>query len=183
MSEESLLRHCSPTLAGIKTGNILTCAYADAAAMRDSLRRWNGRLGRKGLRVIPLRYRDGRALIYVYRPAQLARDLQQSETRRLLRQLGYLPTSADGYIMQLIGRLSDAQEFPHEIGLFIGYPPEDVRGFIHDRREGCKCVGCWKVYGDPQQAERLFAKYRKCTAVYCRQHANGRSVEQLTVAG
>lgn len=37
MSEESLLRHCSPTLAGIKTGNILTCAYADAAAMRDSL--------------------------------------------------------------------------------------------------------------------------------------------------
>ena len=28
MSEDLLIRHCSPTLAGIKTGNLFSCACA-----------------------------------------------------------------------------------------------------------------------------------------------------------
>ena len=52
-------------------------------------------------------------------------------------------------------RLGQAAEFPHEIGLFLGYPPEDVQGFLENRL--CKCVGCWKVYGDEQAAQNGFA--------------------------
>ena len=36
---------------------------------------------------------------------------------------------------RLIKRLNEDAEFPHEIGLFPGYPPEDVRGFIENRAE------------------------------------------------
>ena len=77
MSEEMLVRHCSPTLAGLKTGNMFTCAFENADNMREDLRRLNCTFRKKGLRIIPLRYRNNRALIYVYRPVKLSEDLSQ----------------------------------------------------------------------------------------------------------
>ena len=51
------------------------------------------------------------------------------------------------------------------------------------RAKGFRCVGCWKVYGDTEKAQKLFASYKKCTAVYTARHAKGTPVERLTVAG
>ena len=47
MSEEMILRHCSPTLAGLKTGNIITCEYESASVLYENMREWNRVLGRK----------------------------------------------------------------------------------------------------------------------------------------
>ena len=63
MSEELLVRHCSPTLAGMKTGNMFTCSFENEESMKGDVRKLNGLLGKKGLRVLPLRYRNNRALI------------------------------------------------------------------------------------------------------------------------
>lgn len=183
MSEDLLIRHCSPTLAGMKTGNLFTCAYTDASELRDAIRRWNKRLGKKGLRILPLRCQENRALVYVYRPARLSKDLQNGTACRLLRARGYGMETPQSCVIQLIKRLHTYEEFPHEIGLFLGYPPEDVRGFIEHNADDCKCVGCWKVYGDADAAQKLFAKYKKCTDIYCTQFAKGKSIERLTVAG
>lgn len=183
MSEELLVRHCSPTLAGMKTGSLFTCSYEGADEMRDALRRFNRMLGKKGLRLIPLRYRDRRALIYVYRPKKLFFDLQHATACELLRTRGYCTETPERCIVHLIKRLSEGEDFPHEIDCFLGYPPEDVCGFIENKAQGCKCVGCWKVYGDTKAAQMLFAKYRKCTEIYTEQFAKGKSIERLTVAG
>lgn len=183
MSEDMIVRHCSPTLAGLKTGSIFSCSFLNAEDMRNTLRRLNHLLGKKGLRVLPLRFKKNRALVYVYRPSRLSRDLQHATACRLLKERGYGMESPEHCVIELIKRLGESEEFPHEIGLFLGYPPEDVRGFIENRAGGCKCVGYWKVYGDAEAAQRLFAKYKKCTDVYCAKHATGRTIEQLTVAG
>lgn len=181
MPEELLLRHCSPTLAGLKTGSLFTCAYAGEEEMRAEVRAWNRRMVPKGLRVVPLRYRNGRGLIYLYRPGRLNRDLTDPVAAQLLAERGYPMEDGDRCVCRLMSRLREGEEFPHEIGLFLGYPPVDVHGFIHVGPKGCKCVGDWKVYGDEELAKRKFAQYRKCTAVYCDCHARGRTVEQLTV--
>ena len=182
MSEELIVRHCSPTLAGMKTGNIFTCPFRDIAEMRSSLRDWNRMLVKKGLRVLPLRFKNNRALVYVYRPTYLSRDLKDDIACRLLQERGYGMKTPEHCILHLMKRLGECDEFPHEIGLFLGCPPEDVCGFIENKAEDCKCVGCWKVYGDAEAAQKLFAKYKKCTTVYCDQYAKGKSVERLTVA-
>ena len=52
----------------------------------------------------------------------------------------------------LIRRLQDEAEFPHEIGLFLSYPPEDVQGFIDHHARDFKLSGLWKVYGDEAYA-------------------------------
>lgn len=183
MSEEMLVKHCSPTLAGMKTGNMFVCRYTSTSNMRDTVRFWNKTLSIKGIRVLPLRYNNGKALIYIYRPARLKNDLMDETACDILHSCGYAMETPERCIVQLIKRLADHDEFPHEIGLFLGYPPEDVCGFIENNANDCKCVGCWKVYGDAETAQKTFAKYKKCTSVYCKQYAKGKSIERLTVAG
>ena len=181
MSEEQLIRHCAPTLASIKTGNLFSCPFAARAQMNDDIRHLNARLMHKGLRVLPLRYCEGLGLIYVYRPEKLTRDLRDQTASALLRDCGYCCANPNRCIARLIERLREQDGFPHEIGLFLGYPPEDVYGFIHRPGEA-KCGGCWKVYGDVEGAKRTFARFKKCSAVYWKLWREGKSIERLTVA-
>lgn len=179
MSEKNLVQYCSPTLAGIKTGSLFSCAFGDEKSMRENLRVYNRMLRKKGLRLLPLKYRNGRALVYVYRPDMLSADLKNNSARELLRSFGYKTETPERCIIRLIERLSESGGFPHEIGLFLGYPPEDVSGFIKNKACGYKCAGCWKVYGDEEKAKLLFEKYKKCTAFYTARLAEGISVERL----
>ena len=183
MTDDYLVRHCAPTLAGIKTASLFTCPYEEKGRILDSIRRMNQRLRRKGLRVLPLRFSDKKALIYLYRPAKLTADLEDSTAAKILRQCGYPCNSCGNCVVRLVQRLREQEGFPHEIGLFLGYPPEDVCGFMEQGPECCKCTGCWKVYGDEEAAKKKFAQYKKCTQVYCDQRAKGKDIERLTVAG
>ena len=56
------------------------------------------------------------------------------------------------------------------------------KGFIDYRANNFKCTGPWKVYGDEGKARSLFAKYKKCTEIYCALWQSGSKLEQLAVA-
>ena len=72
----------------------------------------------------------------------------------------------DALLRNLKRRIAKSKDFPHEIGLFLGYPIEDVVGFIRYAGKGCKLSGLWKVYGDAEAASRLFDRLsRVCHAV------------------
>ena len=182
MSDEVLVRNCAPTLAGLKTGSLFNGRFSSKEAMVQELRVLNTKFASKGLRVIPLQCRAGKALLYLYRPACLKKDLNDREALDLLQALGYPCQAPDLCVMKLIKKLQSCSEFPHEIGLFLGYPPADVRGFMENKAENCKCVGTWKVYGDADAARKTFSKFKKCTGVYCRMLEKGSTVEQLAVA-
>lgn len=58
----------------------------------------------------------------------------------------------------IVRKLRRSEDFPHEIGLFLGYPLEDVAGFMELGPCSCKCTGCWKVYGNVEAAKKKFAQ-------------------------
>lgn len=179
MSEELIVRHCAPTLANLKTGSLFVCPITDRSSFFSSLRSLNELLVPKGLRALPLRIREYSALVYLYRPSRLKKDLEDPAAIKILQDHGY---SCYGKCLpRLIERVRASEEFPHEIGLFLGYPPEDVQGFLDHRP--CKCSGCWKVYGDENKAKKTFDLYKKCERVYCQQLARGIDIKRLTVAG
>ena len=182
MSEEILIRQGAPTLAGIKTGSLFPCPCENREDLLADIRRLNRLLVPKGLCLLPIRFLEGQALLYLYRPAELRRDLQDALASELLRQAGYANESCARCVAQLIRRFRESGEFPHEVGLFLGYPPEDVKGFIDHRANGFKCAGLWKVYGDEAKAQALFAKFKKCTDIYCALWQTGSKLEQLAVA-
>lgn len=180
MSEELFVRHCSPTLAGMKTANMFACPYASEEEMRRQLRELNQSFSEKDLRVIPLRYRNGKALLYLFRPERLKEDLCNGTACSVLKQQGYPCEKPICCLGQLVQRIQNSSDVPHEIGLFLGYPPEDVTGFMENRTPH-DCPGPWKVYGDVEQARRRFAQYKKCTESYCDRWANGCPLSRLAV--
>ena len=138
-------------------------------------------LKNKGLRALPLKSDNERSLIYVYRPERLNEDLKNEKAAGLLAGCGYSAKTGSACVACLRSRMMHSGSFPHEVGLFIGYPPEDVIGFIENRAAKSKCVGCWKVYGDVEKAEAAFRKFKKCTGIYCRKFAEGTGIEKLAV--
>ncbi len=180
MSDETVIRCCAPTLARLKTGSLFRCAFASREEMISAMLYLNRELGEKGVRAIPLKWQEGQCLIYLYRPRMLRRDLQDPAARRLLKECGYREGSCGECLSGLIRRLRDQKDFPHEIGLFLGYPPADVDGFMH-HRQACPLKGLWKVYEDEDGARLLFERYRRCTEEYLRQHARGCGLSRLCV--
>ena len=98
-----------------------------------------------------------------------------------LRDAGYDTRCCQRCIVGLINKLRQQDEFPHEIGLFLGYPPEDVQGFIDNKAQHYKLSGLWKVYGDVEKARKRFELYKKCDRIYYQQWSQGKEIEQLTV--
>ncbi|MBR1481570.1 MAG: DUF3793 family protein [Ruminococcus sp.] len=181
MSEDLIIKHCSPTLAGLKTANLFTCAYAHRQDVECFAREFNRRFSRKGVKMLPLDFGKSRALIYVFRPTRLQRDLSDAQAIAILKTMGYDSFDNRNCLNRLKSRVQGCPEFPHEIGLFLGYPPEDVRGFILHKGNCCKCCGCWKVYGNEEKAAREFAKYKKCTDIYYSKWLQGTSINKLVV--
>ena len=182
MSEEYVVRQCAPTLAGIKTGSLFPCPCPSSQELLQEIRRLNRRLSPKGLILLPVRYQRGQALLYLYRPDRLRRDLKNDLAAQVLAQAGYPCSGCEQCIVQLIRRLRQGGDFPHEIGLFLSYPPEDVKGFIDNRACNFKCAGLWKVYGDEALAREMFARFKKCTEIYCKLWQEGSTIDQLAVA-
>lgn len=137
----------------------------------------------KGVNVQALRVRKNRALLYVYRPKQLRLILEDPQARGMLERFGYRESdSVTDMVNRLAENVRNRETFPHEIGLFLGYPVEDVRGFIENKGLGAKMTGVWKVYADVESAARCFRRFRKCSQVYATKFREGYSLSRLTIA-
>ena len=105
MSDEVVIRHCSPTLAGLKTGSLFSYRYDSEDELRRDIRAMNRVLVPKGLRVLSLNCKQGRALIYLYRPSRLGRDLTAPVAAHLLEDRGYPWGDPDLCVVKLIQQL------------------------------------------------------------------------------
>lgn len=182
MLEASIIAHCAPTLAGIKTANLFSYRHTSIDSMKAELLEQNQKLNEKGVFVEILKADDTKALVYVYRKNMLDLDLQKEEAWKMLVNCGYSCQGTPDCLECLKNRLFRREDFPHEIGLFLGYPLQDVRGFIEQKGKNYKCSGLWKVYGDEKKTRELFQKIEKCSEVYRKLFADGCSISKLTVA-
>ena len=181
--EPSLIEHCAPTLASLKAGSLFSFISPCWKSLFAEAARLNAMMQAKGLSLRIVRASDDRALCYLYREEALSRTLNQSDAAAFLRSLGYESLRLPDALDTLCRRMACSQDFPHEVGVFLGYPLSDVLAFIEHKGRDCSCCGCWKAYGDACAAKRLFHKYDKCTQVYRRLYRAGRTLSQLTVPG
>ena len=180
--ERYLVENCSPTLASLKTGNLFSYKYSSLEEVESYVRFWNRCMEEKGVSVCILKIRKQTALIYVFRRSMLERDMKRPGVAELLEKCGYTSGNVDDAIRHLQKRLDNEEDFPHEIGLFLGYPIGDVIGFVENEGRNSLCCGCWKVYCNECEALRTFRRFKECTEAYTRLWSQGKSVLQLTVA-
>jgi hypothetical protein len=89
--------------------------------------------------------------------------LKQPEVRRLLIDAGYENMELM-YILTEFSRrygryMKQRSNFPHEMGLLLGYPVEDVAGFIEYKGKKSLCTGYWKVYHNVEEKQRIFESF------------------------
>ena len=120
-------------------------------------------------------------IVYMYRENQLNRTLSDKDCRQFLKRIGYEKTDLSGLLAQLTHRLQTQPEFPHEIGVFLGYPLRDVIGFIENHGRNFTCCGLWKSYGDPEEIQVCFDCYHRCIHTYVKLFEQGTPIEKLAV--
>lgn len=178
--EALLAYHCAPTFRGLKAASLVAFPFEKRAALYGFLAGSVKDLARSGIAIRRLLAAPDRILVLFYRPAALAQRLCSKEAAHILGRYGYPKTSALGpKLSHLAERLRREADFPHEIGLFLGYPPWDVDGFIAHRGRDFLCCGCWKVYEKERAARAAFARYRACTDAFCQDLRQGVPLTEL----
>ena len=173
--EMALAYHAAPTLMGIKCGSLLSlsCEEYDLSGLAELM---GNQLAERGLRIMLIPVSEKRQLVYIYSGEMLKKRLRCRAVRRFLSGYGYgIDMTAEQCLDRLSERLSE-DGFPHEIGIFLDYPLEDVKGFIDNCGQNCKLCGVWKVYGDVERARRIFAQYHRYCTELCAQLEQGKKL-------
>lgn len=209
--EQFLAEHCAPTLLSQKCGSLISLSsrrFPDLSFLAD----YGPALSQRGISYRILWQSSERTLFFLYRSPKLLSVLRSPEAQAVLMQFGYpgpeasvlpgdsdplktppghgdaLPAPSDppdltALLRHLERRLvfSDGS-FPHEIGLFLGYPPKDVSSFIRCGGKNCRFCGYWKVYHDTEAAKRAFTHYDRCRKFLCLWLRLGNSIAELPLA-
>lgn len=158
-----LLCFAAPTIKGIKAACLINFRRHKNEDMRSSWKQHaNEWLTPLGLGWLLLNEHEDftNALVLIYKRELLLRALYCDKACAILAEHGYPLRDVDACLECL--RKKFCSGCPHEVGLFLGYPPEDVKGFIEDRgAKNLACSGYWKVYGDAEKAKRTFRQYRQ----------------------
>ena len=169
---------CAPFLKGLKVSCVISMdeeLYGELSELFAGMDIVYHVLSRSG----------GKCLVLFYRPIEMKVYLADKQVRALLDEYGY----ADMHVEEMLERLSDrirdfvAREmgFPHEIGVFLGYPPEDVKGFIKNEGKRYLMIGYWKVYSDLAGARMIFQAYDRAKDCAVNEFLTGKSIREIAL--
>ncbi len=170
--EDYLSFYCAPCLLGQKCANIFCmplCMYSEDSELSESL-------ARAGFTLRLLYISGDRGHLILYSSDALAKVLAKHRVREALRFFGYreesLGLQALSILFEKLEDFSNRKKegndvlFPHEIGLFLGYPAQDVLQYYLKKGQDYIFSGYWKVYSNPLWAASQFRKY-DAARIYC----------------
>lgn len=175
-----IVSQCAPFLKGIKAASLLNInreyVWEIFREMKDT-----------GISYRLLLAERERCLILFYRKEELEESLNQREVRSLLREYGYVEKDVEGVLSHLLMRMlwysRGEIAFPHEIGVILGYPVQDVREFICRNGQDSLFTGYWKVYHDPLRAQIVFFTYDKAKDSAVNEFLSGKTIQEIAKTG
>jgi hypothetical protein len=182
--ENELIRQCAPTLAGLKAASLFRFVFPLNENLFQSIHSLTCVLRSKNLdmELLHLDVIRRSGLLFVHRPLALDRIMEDHRNREFFRHQGYSGSTWQEIINEMANRLALRASFPHEIGILLDYPLEDVKAYMAAPKEKGLCSGCWKAYTHPVRARHFFEKCQKCTRIYCHCYESGIPLSRLAVA-
>lgn len=177
--EKIIARQCAPALAGIKPANIVSLDKKKYPEAESEIVRLNEAFNKIGVHFEIICECDKRILVFVFRPKLLESYLENEGIREFLSSCGYSESGKLFEKLELLKRRMKNEDFPHEIGAFLGYPIEDIYGFINHKDKGLLFVGEWKVYSNPEKAKQSFKRYSSCRAALVRRVSDGKALAEI----
>ncbi len=170
---------CAPVIAGVKVSNLLTVPSKQDSQVKDFLEGTE-------LSCRKLAGDHGRSVFLLYRKKELAFWIIRRSNQALLAHAGLGNLGLERLLDQLAQRyhsyFKDGSPYPHEIGVLLGYPPEDVRGFVVNKGKNCLMCGYWKVYGDPAACRKQFEAFDRAREEILSRISEGISLHSILSA-
>ncbi len=149
---------CAPVIAGLKVSNLLTAPTTEDNCVKKELEG-------TGLKCMKLAEDRGRSTFIVYREKELEEWILEVSNQLYLKEAGLAGCCAAEILSRVRTRYQTYVEgkgqYPHEIGILLGYPAEDVKGFVVNKGRNCLGSGYWKIYSDPVEKKKLFCEFDK----------------------
>lgn len=178
--EHLLVRICSPTLCGIKPASLAAMSAEDFECCKECLSKTSETLQKQGKQIVPVKRQENRVLLFVLDLDMLTFQLKKLEIKDYLSIKGYNKNWKPQKVIQVfLKRLANNTEFPHEVGIFLGYPLEDVIAFEENPKQSCKFCGVWKVYNNVEAAKKTFRDYDECCQMCKTWFAQGYSIPRV----
>ncbi len=175
-----LAAHCAPFLKGMRRASILNVEKEWAECLQRLLEPTD-----ITCRILPARRE--RCLALFYREGELGKMLKEEKVRRFLGGYGYAHGEPDKDIARLCERMNLYSRkkipFPHEIGVFLDYPLEDVKAFIQNNGRESLLTGYWKVYHAPERARLVFSAYDKARDSAVNEFLIGKDIKEIAKIG
>lgn len=167
---------CSLVLSGIKPSNLLIYSNHCEGCISEELKN-------TGTEHMKLYTGKNDSVSIIFNREKLEKSLLDEENREFIKQYGYEDFSVNSVIEKLAGRYTEFKEgrakFPHEMGIVLGYPLEDVSGFIENNGKNYLYSGYWKVYKNAEEKIQLFKIYKDIKKYFVEQIENGRQIHQI----
>lgn len=150
----------APTLSGNKPSSIITFGKNNANLNILWERYKYIFLEKYNLNFFELKKNQNSITILFYYSDKLKSAIYSDKHMKFLNKFGY-SEKFDLYknLSILKERFKDA--CPHEVGVFLGFPLDDVICFMEKPSKRCLMCGYWKVYNDLNLAREIFANYDK----------------------
>ncbi|EJO5346318.1 DUF3793 family protein [Clostridium botulinum] len=153
-----LLYLIAPTLDGVKPSTIVTLSTSGknldflwSKYKKDFLTVYK-------INCIELKKTDKCTTVLFYHKKALNNVLYNKYNLEFLKEIGYKDFSnEESFLLELKSRFKDT--CPHEIGIFLGIPIEEVKSFIQDPKRKCIYCGYWKVYNNLHKSKKQFTAY------------------------
>lgn len=131
------------------------------------------------LKSIELRESDNSIILMIYDEEIIKKEVLNKDNMKFLINLGYsYEAEIEDYINTLKSRY-EKYHCPHELGLFLGIPFEDVKDFMECTTKKCLLCGYWKVYNNSRQAKIIFNQYNKVKEYTMRSMLKGNLSQDL----
>ncbi len=150
-------------IAGVKPANLIRIIRRKLPCGRCMHQLWqeNGAdmLRNSALKVLTLRSdADGLSLLF-YRPELLGKRLSSRTMQSFLAGFGYPQPLTLAMALTHLQQVCQVEDSPDEIGMFLGYPLKDVKGFISGKSRPWQGRCLWRVYGPPGRSLRLYRRF------------------------
>ena len=152
--EMTVAYHCAPALAGIKPSNLVSFCSKKHSDLDARIAAWNTQLNPKAVSILKKYASAEKGCLSSFTAEKYGSPACGERCCRRTWKSGIsCREGLEAVIGHLKTRLSANGGFPHEVGLFLGYPLEDVHGFVRSGGRNYKLNGYWKVYSDEQKAK------------------------------
>ena len=167
---------CAPFLKGMKTA----CAVNIEEQYCPEL---EGILADTDIEYRYLSRDKGKRLVFFYRKKEFSGYLGRTDVRRFLERFGYAQREPEEVLDRLSERvcryIRRGAGFPHEIGVFLDYPIDDVRCFMEQKGKGGVMTGYWKVYHNPGKEQLIFQAYDKARISAVNEFLAGGTIREI----